>query len=89
MSALRIVYVLRSRRDHSKHYVGLTNDTVGRLNAHNAGKSPHTAKFSPWDLLVALEFASGDVARRFERYLKSGSGRAFAKRHFGSPEFPT
>jgi hypothetical protein len=35
-------------------------------------------------LVVQLEFADEQTARRFERYLKSGSGRAFAKRHFGT-----
>jgi len=31
---------------------------------------------------VQIEFCDEPTARRFERYLKSGSGRAFAKRHF-------
>ena len=35
-------------------------------------------------LVVSLEFADATVAGRFERYLKSGSGRAFARRHFGA-----
>jgi hypothetical protein len=35
---------------------------------------------------VSLEFPNESAAARFEKYLKSGSGRAFAKRHF-SPEF--
>jgi predicted GIY-YIG superfamily endonuclease len=55
------------------------------LLAHNAGGSPHTARFKPWKLLVSIEFPDQSTAARFERYLKSGSGRAFAKRHFGSP----
>ena len=29
-----------------------------------------------------MEFKAEEQALRFERYLKSGSGRAFAKRHF-------
>jgi hypothetical protein len=32
--------------------------------------------------VVSLEFANEQSALQFERYLKSGSGRAFAKRHF-------
>jgi hypothetical protein len=35
--------------------------------------------------MVSVEFPSEQQAGRFERYLKSGSGRAFAKRHFGPP----
>jgi hypothetical protein len=42
-----------------------------------------TISHRPWSLVVSLEFADAVTARRFERYLKSGSGRAFAKRHFG------
>jgi hypothetical protein len=42
----------------------------------------HTARDRPWRVVVSLEFDDGAAARRFERYLKSGSGRAFAKRHF-------
>jgi putative endonuclease len=44
----------------------------------------YTAAHRPWRLLVQLEFADEQTARRFERYLKSGSGRAFAKRHLGA-----
>jgi hypothetical protein len=39
-------------------------------------------KHKPWTLVVALEFTDEALAKRFEKYLKSGSGRAFAKRHF-------
>ena len=80
----RFVYVLRSDRDPTKHYVGLTADVACRLCAHNAGGSGYTASGRPWSLVVSLEFASETVARRFEHYLKSGSGRAFTKRHFAS-----
>jgi len=78
----RFVYVLRSDTDSDRHYVGLTSDVVQRLKWHNAGQNVHTAKNRPWSVLVAMEFAHEDSAARFERYLKSGSGRAFAKRHF-------
>jgi hypothetical protein len=33
---------------------------------------------------VAMEFPTEKAVRRFEKYLKSGSGRAFAKRHFAA-----
>ena len=78
-----IVYVLRSIRDPARHYVGRTHDVTARLAAHNSGLSPHTAKHHPWRLLVAIEFSDPARAQHFEQYLKSGSGRAFAKRHFG------
>lgn len=78
------VYVLRSAVDTERHYVGLTADVVERVAAHNAGQSIHTATKKPWTLVVSLEFRDGKIARRFEHYLKSGSGRAFAKRHFAA-----
>ena len=81
--ARRFVYVIRSTQNPQKHYVGLSADPARRLAAHNAGLSPHTSRYRPWRLLVSIEFADPDNALEFERYLKTGSGRAFAKRHFG------
>jgi len=76
------VYVLRSDVDTARHYVGLTANIANRIAAHNAGQSVHTARNRPWSLVVSIEFRDERLARRFEHYLKSGSGRAFAKRHF-------
>jgi predicted GIY-YIG superfamily endonuclease len=80
----RNVYILRSLSSPKRHYVGLTADVHRRLAWHNAGQSGHTAKHRPWELVVAIEFQDQETASRFEKYLKSGSGRAFANRHFGS-----
>jgi predicted GIY-YIG superfamily endonuclease len=79
----RFVYYLQSAIARNQRYSGLTCDVAARLGAHNAGASPHTAKFRPWIVLVALEFGDENCAVAFERYLKTGSGRAFARRHFG------
>lgn len=76
------VYVLCSARDPARYYVGLTSDVRRRLAAHNQGRSTHTAPLRPWELVVALEFSNETSAVRFEKYLKTGSGRAFTKRHF-------
>jgi len=62
--------------------VGLTDDLPKRLADHNAGRSAHTAKYRPWEVVVAVQFADPQMAIRFERCLKSGSGHAFLKRHF-------
>ena len=78
----RFVYVLRSVKDGPRFYVGLTSDPSSRLAIHNNGGCPHTARYQPWQPHVLLEFQDEPTAVRFERYLKSGSGRAFAKRHF-------
>jgi len=47
-----------------------------------AGKSPHTATLLPRKPVVVISFADSQRAIDFERYLKSGSGRAFANKHF-------
>ena len=76
------VYVLQSAKEPSRYYTGITSDVNRRLAVHNSGGSQHTAAIRPWRLIVALEFASEASAAAFEEYLKTGSGRAFAKRHF-------
>lgn len=82
MAERRFVYILRSDAEHARHYVGLTSDVGRRLAWHNSGPSGVTVSYRPWTLVVSLEFRYATRAWRFERYLKSRSGRAFAKRHF-------
>ena len=82
MGDKRTVYILESVPNPERHYVGLTSDLPQRLVWHNAGQNVHTATDRPWMVIVSLEFRTEDGARAFERYLKSGSGRAFAKKHF-------
>jgi predicted GIY-YIG superfamily endonuclease len=64
-------------------YVGYTNDLKTRIGDHNSGKSPHTAKYRPWNLVCYHAFADEQRAIAFEKYLKTGSGREFRRRHFG------
>jgi putative endonuclease len=82
----RIVYILRSDADPSRHYVGITSHVGDRLDWHNHGPCGHTVSHRPWSLVVSMEFPTEKAAIRFEKYLKSGSGRAFTKRHFGAVE---
>jgi putative endonuclease len=77
---MRYVYLLQSRAFVDQRYVGLTSDLKQRLAEHNSGKSPHTSKFAPWRLITYVAFSDGGKAESFERYLKSGSGHAFAKK---------
>ena len=79
---MKHVYLIRSISNPRKTYVGCTEDLDRRLNEHNHGKSEHTARFLPWELEVSVQFKDSVKADRFEIYLKSGSGHAFAKRHF-------
>ncbi|MEQ1865041.1 MAG: GIY-YIG nuclease family protein [Micropepsaceae bacterium] len=77
---MHYVYLLESERVAGERYVGITSDLKKRLAEHNAGKSPHTAKFRPWSLVTYVAFSDPAKARAFERYIKSGSGHAFARR---------
>ena len=76
------VYVLRSVPFPEEWYTGLTQDLKKRLRDHNEGRSVHTSRCKPWELVVYLGFADERRALEFEKYLKSGSGRSFALRHF-------
>ena len=74
------VYILQSEANSARFYVGLTDDLKDRLRRHNAGEIPHTAKFKPWRIKTAIAFTDREQAAAFEQYLKSASGRAFAKK---------
>src|SRR5688572_23263510 len=78
----RFVYILKSTTYADEYYVGATCDVVARLERHNAGQTSHTARYRPWRTLVVIEFDDEAPALEFERYLKTGSGREFARRHF-------
>jgi putative endonuclease len=75
------VYLLRSDSHPDQRYVGFTPDLKSRLAEHNAGQARHTSKFIPWSLVAYFAFRNEHAAVAFEKYLKSGSGRAFAERH--------
>ena len=75
------VYILESVEKPEHHYVGVTDDLRDRLQKHNAGDVSHTSKFRPWRVKTYVAFTDRNRALAFEKYLKSGSGRAFAKTH--------
>ena len=77
---MHYVYLLESTAAPGQRYVGLTTDLRQRLTDHNSGKSKHTAKFKPWRLATYIAFSDQTKAMVFERYLKSGSGHAFANK---------
>ena len=79
---MKYAYLLASTSKPDKRYIGLTNNLNQRLKEHNTGKSPHTNKYKPWKVVVAIRFADSYKAEIFEKYLKSGSGYVFAKKHF-------
>jgi predicted GIY-YIG superfamily endonuclease len=74
---MNCVCILQSAGRPDQFYTGLCKNVEARLTAHNAGQSPHRAKYKPWKLLSHHWFERPEAAA-FERYPKSGSGRAFA-----------
>ena len=75
----RFVYILRSQTDPAQHYVGIASDVDERLDWHNGGPTGFTLEHRPWSVVVSIEFSTERDAVRFEKYLKTGSGRAFTK----------
>jgi putative endonuclease len=76
------VYLIRSLSHPAQTYVGITQDLKRRLAEHNNGQSTHTTKFMPWELVTYHAFSDKNKAYDFERYLKTGSGKAFALKRF-------
>ena len=74
------VYILNSEKDPEGFYTGFTEDLESRLKSHNLRQDPHTAKYKPWRVKTAIAFTDRQKALDFEQYLKSPSGRAFAKK---------
>ncbi|UZE49440.1 GIY-YIG nuclease family protein [Rhodopseudomonas sp. P2A-2r] len=76
---MKYVYILESL-DSEHFYIGIADDLRARLMKHNAGEVPHTSKYRPWRIKTYVAFSDERQAFAFEQYLKSGSGRAFAKK---------
>ena len=74
------VYILQSQTDLDRFYTGRTDNLDERLSVHNQGKCKHTSKYTPWKSKTAIAFTEKQKALDFERYLKTSSGRAFAKK---------
>jgi len=74
------VYILQSESSPGHYYIGFTEDLEQRLQEHNDGKLPNTARYRPWLIKSAHAFPNKARALAYEKYLKSASGRAFAKK---------
>ena len=77
---MKYVYILQSETDCDRYYTGITGDIEARIQKHNAGEVSHTSKYKPWRLKTYIAFTDEKQAFDFEKYLKSGSGRAFSKK---------
>jgi len=73
------VYILKC--SDKKPYTGCTKDINKRLIRHNSGHIPATVGRLPVKLITYTVFENKYKAFEFEKYLKSGSGRAFANKH--------
>lgn len=65
----------------NKPYIGCTEDLRDRITRHNEGDVPATKGRLPVKLISYFAFSDKHTAFNFEKYLKSGSGRAFIKKH--------
>lgn len=77
---MHYVYILRSLSSPERYYTGMTRDLVSRLAKHNGGEVPHTSKYVPWEIKTYVAFSAQAQAIAFEKYLKTASGRAFARK---------
>jgi len=69
-------------------YVGSTNDLRRRFKSHQSGHVTSTRSFLPTLLKSYVAVSDEATARQLERYFKSGSGKAFAKKRFLVSERP-
>jgi putative endonuclease len=74
------VYILQSEDHPENFYTGLTEELQSRLRKHNNCEVSHASHYKPWRIKTAIAFTDVQKARDFESYLKTGSGRAFAKK---------
>jgi putative endonuclease len=74
------IYILQSLKYPDRYYIGFTEDLDTRVKKHNQGKCEHTIKYLPWEIKTAVAFTNRKKAIEFEKYLKTSSGRAFAKK---------
>jgi predicted GIY-YIG superfamily endonuclease len=71
------IYLIRSISYPDQTYIGFTKNLEKRLANHNTGSTFHTSKFKPWTIVMYFAFSNKNTAIHFEKYLKSGTGRAF------------
>lgn len=83
---MHLAYILRSVSDSDRYYYGSTSDLKKRLATHNAGGNVATKPHRPSALVWYGGFPYKETAVEFERYLKTASGKAFARKRLIPPE---
>jgi len=74
------VYILISNKNVQRYYIGITQSVEKRLKEHNSGKKTYAKHYAPWHLETYIAFRNKSLAKKFEKYLKIGSGHAFLKK---------
>jgi putative endonuclease len=64
----------------NKHYYGYSSNIEERLLSHNVLGKDWTAKYRPWVIIHTKVFPTKKEAMDYEKWLKSGQGRAFVKK---------
>ncbi len=76
------MYYVYSLKCKDGYYIGCTNNLKERLRRHIKGNIPATANRLPVKLIFYFAIDDKYKVFEFEKYLKSGSGRAFINKHF-------
>ena len=75
------VYILKSKSNKERIYIGYTGDLNKRIKEHsNPDSSSYTRQYAPWELETYTVFKDKQLAQQYEIYLKSQSGRAFLRK---------
>ena len=75
-------YVYFLALNNADIYVGSTNELEQRVISHQKGQVPSTKPYLPLKLISYVAVETENQARQLEKYFKSGSGKAFAKKRF-------
>ena len=76
------VYILKSKKNPDRFYIGTTNNLERRMQEHySPDKDDYTYRHAPWELETYIVFKNQPTAKKFEAYLKTSSGRTFTRRH--------
>jgi putative endonuclease len=75
-------YVYFMELSNNDIYVGSTNDLKRRKKSHDNGEVISTQPFRPMTLKSYIAVETEIRARTLEKYFKSGSGKAIAKKRF-------
>ena len=73
-------YIIESEAHRNRRYIGFTADLRTRVEDHNLGRNVSTKMGRPWKLVFYAAFQEKADAMSFESYLKTASGKAFARK---------